>query len=126
MKLQEAIKTLDEVIPPPGNKMVDAAHFNIAAAWKEIRELLTVGKKQKVEVLALLEAYRLLVDNKKENNPDHAIRVCQAIVAGVFGYDSRANWSDDVQAAGLIDYGHDVDCYEQYKTLTEATKEVRL
>ena len=37
MTLNEAIKTLDEVIPPPQNKMVDMAHLNIAIAWQTIK-----------------------------------------------------------------------------------------
>ena len=35
-----AIKTLDAVIPPPGNRMVDLEHLHIAQAWKTIREQL--------------------------------------------------------------------------------------
>ena len=41
MKLNDAIKTLDDVIPAPDNKMVDGDHKEIAIAWKEIREYLT-------------------------------------------------------------------------------------
>ena len=41
MKLNDAIKTLDDVIPAPDNKMVDGDHKEIAIAWKEIREHLT-------------------------------------------------------------------------------------
>ena len=33
MILSEAIKTLDEVIPSPHNKMVDGEHMKIAIAW---------------------------------------------------------------------------------------------
>lgn len=40
MTLNEAIKTLDETIPPPTNKMVDRAHLNIAIAWQTIKEEL--------------------------------------------------------------------------------------
>jgi len=76
-----------------------------------------------IEVMALLEAYRLLVDSRKENNPDHCIRVCQAIVAGVFGYNSRNEWTDAIQTAGLVSYNHDVDLHEQYKALNEKVKE---
>ena len=85
-----------------------------------------MDKKDKVKVLALLEAYRLHVDDKKEQNADHAIRVCQAIIANVFGYSNRANWSDDIQSAGLIDYGHEADKYEQYKTLTSIVTGIRI
>lgn len=80
----------------------------------------------KVKVLALLEAYRLHADDKKEQNADHAIRVCQAIIASVFGYSSRSNWSDDIQSEGLIDYGHEADKYEQYKTLTDIVNGIRI
>jgi DNA-directed RNA polymerase subunit RPC12/RpoP len=37
MTLNDAIRILDETIPLPGNKMVDAAHLNIAVAWQEIK-----------------------------------------------------------------------------------------
>lgn len=46
MNLKDAIKTLDEVIPPPDNKMVDAEHSRIAIAWKTIREAIIIGQKQ--------------------------------------------------------------------------------
>ena len=41
-----AIKTLDAVIPPPGNKMVDLEHLPIAQAWKTIREQLLQTKEE--------------------------------------------------------------------------------
>jgi len=37
MKIEEAIKTLDDVIPPPANKMVDLEHLPIAVAWAEVK-----------------------------------------------------------------------------------------
>lgn len=37
-KVQEAIKTLDEVIPAPCDKMVDAEHLKIALAWRTVKE----------------------------------------------------------------------------------------
>ena len=40
MKLSETIKILDEVIPPPHNKMVDSERLKIAIAWQEIRTIL--------------------------------------------------------------------------------------
>ena len=82
--------------------------------------------KTKVNVLAVLEAYRLFADAKKERNADHAIRVCQAIIAGVFGFDNRADWIDEVVAAELINYGHDVDCRKQYEALTEVTSKIKI
>ena len=42
----EAIKTLDAVIPPPGNKMVDLAHLPISHAWKTIRDQLLPPKEE--------------------------------------------------------------------------------
>lgn len=38
MKIDEAIKILDEVIPPPNNKMVDIPHLSIAVAFATIKE----------------------------------------------------------------------------------------
>lgn len=40
-EIQSAIRTLDEVIPPPDNKMVDWEHHRIAAAWQTIKQTLT-------------------------------------------------------------------------------------
>ena len=40
MQPSEAIKILDEVIPPPHNKMVDSNNIKIAIAWWEIKVLL--------------------------------------------------------------------------------------
>lgn len=83
-------------------------------------------QENKVKVMAVLEAYRLHVGNEKGQNIDYVIRVCQAIIAQVFGYTSRTNWSDDIQAAGLIDYGHDTDTFEQYKRLTDIVDEIKI
>lgn len=38
--LMKAMATLDGVIPPPDNAMVDLAHLPIAAAWQECRKAL--------------------------------------------------------------------------------------
>lgn len=40
MTTKESIKILNEVIPPPGNKMVDMEHSRIAVAWETIKEAL--------------------------------------------------------------------------------------
>ena len=40
MKLDEAIKTLDESIPSPQNKMVDSEHMGIAIAWQTIKKVM--------------------------------------------------------------------------------------
>ena len=37
MNIGEAIKTLDEVIPDPNDKMVDLNHLPIAIAWKTVK-----------------------------------------------------------------------------------------
>lgn len=74
--------------------------------------------------MALLEAYRIYSGDKKERNADHAIRVCQAIIAKVFGYESRADWSDEVRTAWLIDDNYDTDKKEQYKKLTDMVNNI--
>lgn len=40
MKVDEAIKILDGVIPPPRNKMVDLEHLSIAQAWETVKKEL--------------------------------------------------------------------------------------
>lgn len=44
MTREEAIKILDEVIPPPEHHTVDLDHLRIAQAWLCIKETLTVEK----------------------------------------------------------------------------------
>lgn len=41
MKKDEAIRILDEVIPPPEHHTVDLDHLRIAQAWQCIKETLT-------------------------------------------------------------------------------------
>ena len=41
MTREEAVKILDEVIPPPGHHTVDLEHLGIAEAWACIKETLT-------------------------------------------------------------------------------------
>lgn len=41
MTREEAIRILDEVIPPPGHHTVDLDHLQIAQAWLCIKEMLT-------------------------------------------------------------------------------------
>jgi hypothetical protein len=85
-----------------------------------------MNKKNRLEVLSLLEAYRIKSEADREDNADHAIRVCQAIVANVFGYANRNNWTDDIKAAGLIDYGFDADVHAQYKALTNIVNNIKI
>lgn len=46
MTIQDAIITLDEVIPSPDNKMVDGEHKEIAIAWKTIRDTLLLQQRK--------------------------------------------------------------------------------
>lgn len=41
MNEEEAVKILDEVIPPPEHHTVDLDHLRIAQAWAYIKETLT-------------------------------------------------------------------------------------
>lgn len=47
MNTEQAINLLNENIPDPKNRMVDAAHMNIAIAWKAIKENLLELKKER-------------------------------------------------------------------------------
>lgn len=40
VKFNDAIKTLDEVIPPPDHPTVDLDHLPIAQAWETIKDCL--------------------------------------------------------------------------------------
>ena len=46
MKLSEAIKILDDTIPPPGNKMYDGDRMDIGIAWKVIKTCLCEPAKK--------------------------------------------------------------------------------
>lgn len=67
--LQEAINTLDGVIPPPQSKMVDLDHLPIAAAWQRIKTALLESEltQEKLENLTKwrdnqIEAIRRRID----------------------------------------------------------------
>lgn len=40
MELKDAIKVLDDVIPPPRHPTVDLEHSQIAYAWQRVKEEL--------------------------------------------------------------------------------------
>ncbi len=46
MKLNEAIETLDAVIPPPDHPTVDFYHLHIAQAWQTVKETLLNNLKK--------------------------------------------------------------------------------
>lgn len=46
MKLNEAIETLDAVIPPPNHSTVDLAHLQIAQAWQTVKETIHLQQKE--------------------------------------------------------------------------------
>lgn len=77
--------------------------------------------------MALLEAYRLKAETEKPEFPDTALRTCQAIIAGVFGFNCRDEWTNEIKAAGLIDYNdHEVDPGERYRKLHAIVKDIKL
>ena len=49
MKIEEAMKILDEVIPPPTNKMVDYEHLPIAIAWATVKKKMLEAEKKKTQ-----------------------------------------------------------------------------
>lgn len=53
MEIADAIKSLDDNIPPPGNRMVDRAHMGIAIAWETIKKEL--GRYQDLGTVEELE-----------------------------------------------------------------------
>jgi hypothetical protein len=77
-------------------------------------------QERNIKLMAVLEAYRLKVDNnRRENsNPDHCIRICQAIIADYLELPKRcAERNDMMKNAGLINYDIHTDWKEQYKNL---------
>jgi hypothetical protein len=97
----------------------------------EINGILDDNKKNKISILANMEVYRLYVESAKkhESNPEHVIRVCQAILAHTFGYTSRAVWVDDMKVVGLVDYENyytKEEHFQRYKDITEVVNEIRI
>lgn len=84
-----------------------------------------MDKESKLKILALLEAHRLYA-NSKQASLDFALRVCVAIVAKVLGYDNRADWTDEIQKLGLIDYSYGVDTKQQYFELTDMVNDIKI
>ncbi|HCC35983.1 MAG TPA: hypothetical protein DEQ02_10325 [Ruminococcaceae bacterium] len=57
MRLDEAIRVLDESIPAPQNNIVDGDRLNIAIAWAEIKRVIGLGDSRKrYEALQRAEA----------------------------------------------------------------------
>ena len=106
-------------------KAIDNA-YNKPLIKPEPSEELKLRFLNKVRVLALLEAYRLYENHKKEINVDHVLRVASAIVADAFGFSSRADWCDEINKLKLVDYGHEVDLWNQYKQLTELVHNIEI
>ena len=67
MTLQEAINTLDSVIPPPQNKMVDHEHFPIAAAWLECKKALADYEGMKDRHDTLMRRWEGMVETTIED-----------------------------------------------------------
>lgn len=57
-------------------------------------------KITEIELLAILENLRI-----SHPNDDYILRVASAIVAKSFGYNSRADWTEKVREAELVEYG---------------------
>lgn len=85
--------------------------------------------EDKLKILALLEAHRLYVESKSKQepiSPDFELRVCEAIVAEILGFNNRVDWSEAIQNAGLIDYGYNVDKKQQYFNLSDIVKNIKI
>lgn len=59
MTIEEAIKKLDENIPPHDSKMVDLEHFPIAVAWETVKEELEQTRKETAKEILLDLKYNL-------------------------------------------------------------------
>lgn len=85
--------------------------------------------EDKLKILALLEAHRLYVESKSNQEPinlDFELRVCEAIIAEILGFNNRVDWSEAIQNAGLINYGYDVDKKQQYFNLSEIVRKIKI
>ena len=82
MKIDEAIKTLDGVIPSSDNKMVDLEHLPIAIAWKTVKteiERLKADNQVLIEALQYMAGMygfslsRTKLDNEIEYSCNHYV-----------------------------------------------------
>lgn len=60
--LKQAVMTLDGVIPPPDNKMVDVYHMPIAVAWQECKKALTSYEDMKDRHDTLMRRWEEMVE----------------------------------------------------------------
>jgi hypothetical protein len=61
--------------------------------------------KKGIDILRELEAYRKRIESGETTSGchDHTIRMCSAIVAEAFGYKSRCDWTDIINAPEHIE-----------------------
>lgn len=87
MTLEKATLTLDSVIPAPGNKMVDAAHMEIAQAWEEIKSVLkthrhtTNERDGKKNTKQAMECVKLAMEEYKKETGAEQLEDGESIVA---------------------------------------------
>lgn len=79
--------------------------------------------QEKLTILAALEAYvrkcRVTRSNNGLDDAEHGARICSAIVAKAFGYDSRIVWTEKASEEGLLDDSlfTEEDLKKQYEKL---------
>lgn len=77
MDVKEARRVLDGVIPPPGNKMVDLAHLEIANAWEVIKAELDRQAKAAASKFYVLKDLSLIGETPKRKAAIDMIRAEQ-------------------------------------------------
>lgn len=71
-----------------------------------------------IEILAILENLRL-----RNPNDDGILRVASACVATCFGYRTRAEWKEECQHLGLVDYSDPFAAELNYQKLLEKAEQ---
>lgn len=103
MNLKDAIKALDEVIPPPDNKMVDAEHSRIAFAWQAVRDAVLTHKDEESQPLLIFSKRGDLAEAFKKWASENGVKDCPFSVV-TFLY-----------SCGLINIGKALEFIEEQK-----------
>lgn len=71
-----------------------------------------------IEILAVLENLRL-----RHQSEDSILRIASACVAACFGYKSRAEWTEECERFGLVDYSDKAAAEINYQKLLKKAEQ---
>lgn len=99
--LKQAVATLDGVIPPPDNKMVDVYHMPIAVAWQECKKALATYEDMKDKHDTLMRRWETMVETIRRKIDAGTLTIENSQLLDELnlphGYDKRIPAARDIQ-----------------------------